>query len=124
MKEQQIKIIVLEPNKKPSVVLVYNQLGTFQQLVDGYIECVRMSGFDIVINEEGKNMGLAPNFMLPYLEDIVVGTALFVGVDYEEGEFKSLTDDQVDFIKSVFPREKPNDSLNVLGKLERGVRFD
>lgn len=123
MKDVVIKVVIVEPKKPARVELIPNALETFQKIVDGYIECVREDGFDIIINEEGKLMDLEPNFVI-YGGDYIAGTAIFAGVDYSEGEFKSLTDDQVNFILKAFPRKKPLDSVNILGTLERGESID
>jgi hypothetical protein len=118
-KEKHIIVVILEPEKPARVETIENTLANLQKIVGGYIECVREEGFDIIINEEGKLLQLQPNFLI-YGGDYIAGTAIFAGVDYNEGEFKSLTDEQIEFILSVFPRNKPLDSVNILGELEKG----
>ena len=119
MKDVVIKVVIVEPDKPARVELIPNALETFQKIVGGYIECVREEGFDIIINEEGKLMDLEPNFVIAG-GDYIAGTAIFSGVNYSEGEFKSLSDSQIKFISKIFSRRKPLDSVNILGKLERG----
>lgn len=121
MKEKKIKVVLLAPERKPLVMEIENELSVLQGKVGGHIECIRQDGYDIVINEEGKLEGLQPNFLIYGGADYVAGNALFVGVDYAEGEFKSLTEKQIKFICSIFPRERPLDSINILGALERGM---
>jgi hypothetical protein len=118
-KQPEIKAVILEPLKKPVVKVIPNKLEVFQEIVGGYIDVVRMDGFDIIINDEGKLFSLLPNFLIYEQKDYIAGTCIFVEVDHEEGEFISLSDERIEVLKDVFPRNKPMDSVNVLGQLER-----
>lgn len=101
MKEAIIKVVILESRTPARVEVIRNELETFQKIVGGYIECVKQQDHDILINEEGKLLELTPNFGL-YNGDYIAGTAVFVGVDYKHGEFKSLSDEQIENIQEVF----------------------
>jgi hypothetical protein len=118
-KQPEIKAVILEPLKKPVVKVIPNKLEVFQEIVGGYIDVVRMDGFDIIINDEGKLFSLLPNFLIHEQKDYIAGTCIFVEVDHEEGEFVSISDERIEVLKDVFPRNKPMDSVNVLGQLER-----
>lgn len=102
-KQANIKVVIVEPNQSARIETIENTLSNLQKLVGGYIECIRQEGFDIIINEEGKMLELEPNFSI-YGGDYVAGTAIFAGVDYDEGEFKSLTDEQATHIADIFRR--------------------
>jgi len=106
-KESNIMVVIVEPQKPARVERIVNDLSNLQKLVGGYIECIRQDGFDIIINEEGKLMDLEPNFGLYDGMDYVAGTALFAGVNYDEGEFKSLTQEQIKGILNSFSRREP-----------------
>jgi hypothetical protein len=101
-KESNIMVVIVEPQKPARVERIVNELSNLQKIVGGYIECVRQDGFDIIINEEGKLMDLEPNFGLYEGMDYIAGTALFAGVDYDEGEFKSLSQEQIKGILNSF----------------------
>jgi hypothetical protein len=101
-KEKVIKVIIVEPNKVARVEEIENTLSNLQSIVGGHIECIRMDGHDIIINEEGKLLDLEPNFGLYGGKDYVAGTAIFTGVDYAEGEFKSLSFELIKHILGVF----------------------
>lgn len=101
MKQSNIKVVIKEPRKFSRVETIKNELSVLQELVGGYIEVIREDGYDIIINEEGKLMDLEPNFALSG-HDYVAGTAIFVGVDYSEGEFKSLPDHLIKIVMKVF----------------------
>jgi hypothetical protein len=102
MKEKKIKVVLVVPEKTPMEIVIDNELSVLQSLVGGRIECVRFDGYDIVINEEGKLEGLQPNFLIYDGADYIAGTCIFTGVDYAEGEFKSLSDEQIEKIKLNF----------------------
>ena len=97
-----IEVIVVEPNKPARIEKISNTLEAKQKLVGGYIEVIRMDGFDIIINEEGKLLDLEPNFGIYGGMDYVAGTAIFAGVNYETGDFKSLNEVQKTLILRNF----------------------
>jgi hypothetical protein len=101
-KESNIMVVIVEPQKPARIERIKNDLSNLQKLVGGYIECIRQDGFDIIINEEGKLIELEPNFAMYQGQEVVVGTAIFAGVDYTEGEFKSLTEGQIKRILNAF----------------------
>ena len=100
-----MKVLVVEP-LKPCYVREIEGLDAMQKLVGGDIEAVYP--FDdpvaVVVNEEGKLLGLPYNRPLldeqnvPY--DIVCGTFFVAGLGSES--FTSLTDDQIRRYKEMF----------------------
>lgn len=92
-----MKVVVKEPGRKSKEREVENTLEMLHNLVGGYIECVSTISTNIVmiVNEEGKLRDLDNNF--EYYNDMIVGTAVFVGVDGED--FRSLTDEEIDEVK-------------------------
>lgn len=93
MKEERIKCLLVEPYKLPKEIEIDNTLEAKQKIVDGLIECVYFNDVIIICNEEGKINGMTPNRDIG--SDIVFGPFLIVGDDYENGEFKSLTEKQI-----------------------------
>lgn len=95
-----IKGIKLLVSGKYEIVEIEDNYKELQEIVGGLIEFVSIGdGIDIVINEEGKIMGLEPNFIATALfdfKDLLVGDAIIVGVDYSTGETISLTDAQIE----------------------------
>jgi hypothetical protein len=89
-KQKNISVIIVEPKKPARVETIENTLENLQKIVGGYIECIKAEGYDIIINEEGKLIDLEPNFGIYDGMDYVAGTAIFVGVNYDEGEFMTL----------------------------------
>ena len=88
-----MKILIVEPNKEPYESLLDNKLEAMQKIVGGNIEVVNLDqNTALVCNEEGKLDGLEGNRRVAH--DVIAGTFFIVG-DNNEGEFISLTDEQI-----------------------------
>lgn len=82
-------------------MVIPNELGVMQQLVDGYIETITLlDDLVIICNEEGRINGMKKNFRIDALNDFVFGPALFVGADGEE--FCSIKEEHEKLIKDFF----------------------
>ena len=106
-----MKVLKVEPMKKPEVVEMKQDLESLQKAVDGYIECVYP--FDdevaIVCNEEGKLNGLTLNRAImdedgEEILDIIAGTFLIVGARDDDDKFSSLNDKQIETYSKMFAR--------------------
>lgn len=95
---EKIKVVLVEPGKKPVVTEIENSLKSLQKIVGGYIECAYCfdDNVTLVCNEEGKLIGLEPNRPIVDREgdvmDIIFGTFIITGLT--EDDFGSLTDVQ------------------------------
>lgn len=92
-KYEKIKVLVVEPNNKPFVAIIDNDLKASQAMVGGYIEAIPLSDTaEMIANEEGKILDLPANRRLG--NDVIAGRFIIVGVD--EGEhFKSLSQQDI-----------------------------
>ena len=106
MKENQIKVLKVEPLKKPTVCYLENKLEALQEAVSidaEYIGLIEIINIDeracIRCNEEGKLIGLMPNRRLG--DDIICGVFYVTGQN-EEGDLTSLTDEQIDQYGKMF----------------------
>ena len=103
MKESENKtlhVLRVEPGKVPEEKDIGSDLHSLQAEVDGLIECVYMDdGTIIVVNEEGKLNGMEMNRRLG--DDIICGPFFLVGDD-GEGDFASLSDEQITALKAQF----------------------
>lgn len=83
-----MRVLIKEPNEMSYLTDIPNTLESLQQIVGGYIEVdLGRHGSLIICNEEGKLLGLKPNFMYPTEEDpydVISGTAVIVGQAGEE----------------------------------------
>ena len=106
MKEKEIKGLMVEPGKAPSVTTITNELESLQKAVSigadyvGYIEII---GIDdnvcILCNEEGKLINLEPNRR--FYNDIICGVFYVVGED-DEGNLTSLSEKAIEYYTKYF----------------------
>lgn len=100
MKEERIKVLVVEPNEKPYETVIDNTLEAKQEIVGGYIEAVPLSeSAELICNDEGKLIGLPPNRRLG--NDIITGTFIIAGANESE-YFCSLSDEDIEKYKEMF----------------------
>ena len=109
MKEEKLKILVVEPMQPPTVQEIDSNLEAMQRIVGGDIQAIYP--FDdpvaIVCNDEGKLLGLPMNRALtddhgvPY--DIVCGTFFMAGLAGDH--FASLTDQQIKKYQKKYANE-------------------
>ena len=101
-KQAEIKVVIAEPMREAFIYTIKNELEELQKIVGGYIETLdftREDNVTIICNEEGKINGMALNRSLAHegeIWEIIAGTMIIVGDDYENGEFISLTDEQAE----------------------------
>jgi len=95
-----MRVIIKEPNNLPVEKFVQDDLKVWQKIVGGYIEVVNFTDTILIVcNEEGKIKNLEPNFSW-FGCDIIMGNVCFVGEGGEE--FRSLTEDEVNYIMNYF----------------------
>jgi len=96
-----MKILYKAPGEGLRSMVIPNELGVMQQLVDGYIEPVKITDESVMIcNEEGKINDMKKNFYLDDIDDWIFGPVLFVGVKGEE--FCDLSDTEAERIRKIF----------------------
>jgi len=99
-KENTIKVLKIEPGKMPYEKEMVNELEGIQAEVEGMFECVYLDNNCIaVVNEEGKLNGMELNRRIG--NDIIAGPFFICG-DSDDGEFISLTDEQLDTFSCKF----------------------
>lgn len=125
----KIKGLLVKPYELPEEIEIENTLEAKQHLVGGYIECVYPTNDDSVVficNEEGKINGMKLNRDIGY--DIIAGPFIILGDDYENGDFKSLTEDQIMKYKMRFDensiKETENKILSILLNKNRNKDYE
>ena len=114
-KKEDLKIVLKKVGEEPKVMNIENTLDAKQKLVDGLIEIARVSeDILLVCNEEGKLENLQPNLVFDY--DYIAGDCFFVGDDYDNGDFKSLTDKQIEEVKDICSKRQYINLFEVFGK--------
>jgi hypothetical protein len=106
MKEKRIRVLKVEPLKKPEVCYLDNNLDALQKAVSigadyqGLIEVLDLSSkVCIILNEEGKLIGLEPNRRIE--DDIICGVFYVTGQN-RSGNFISLSDEQITHYSEIF----------------------
>lgn len=100
-KKEDLRIVLKKVGKIPEIMNIENTLEAKQELVGGLIEVVGglKDNILLVCNEEGKLANLLPNLMFDF--DYIAGDCFFVGDDYGNGDFKSLTDNQINEVYDI-----------------------
>ena len=78
----KIKAIIKRPDEEfGHMTNISCTLENLQKIVGGHIETVYLGGLILIVNEEGKLLGLEPNFRLDQgaFADVIMGTAIVVG---------------------------------------------
>lgn len=108
--KKEIRVLVVEPMRKPYVKTIPDTLEAIYQVIEGdCMQVVPLYGMNIknaviVCNDDGKLRGLPLNRLRcdkngnPY--DVIAGTFFLTGVDGED--FCSLTDDQVQELFTLY----------------------
>ena len=95
-----IKAVIIKPKHAPKITEIEDDLYTYQKIVDGYVEAVRISKeITALVNEEGKLLGMSPNLSIGYTT--IVGPAIFVR-DRGDVTYESLTDKQIDEVLEIY----------------------
>ncbi len=99
MKEERIKVLIVEPEKAPYVKVIDNNLTSLQSEVNGLIELIYPFDDDVglICNEEGKICNMPLNRALRDsngdIYDVIAGTFMVTGLGEED--FVSLDDKMI-----------------------------
>ena len=96
-----MRVLVVEPERRPEVKEIDGSLKSMQEIVGGWIQA--LFPFDeplaLVCNDEGKLMNLPANRGLRdrngQIYDIVCGTFFLCGAPADSDHFTSLTPEQI-----------------------------
>lgn len=113
-----MRVLVVEPRKKPYVKEIENGLESLQSEVGGYIEIIYPfeDSVGLVCNESGKLEDLEKNRALRAegsIYDIIYGTFLVVGLGDED--LCSLNDEMLEKYKNYY--KCPESFIYVDGKI-------
>jgi hypothetical protein len=128
MIEDKIKCLLVEPNKLPKEIEIKKELKSYQKMVGGLIEQAYLPFDDdvvIICNEEGKINNMELNRDIGH--DIIAGPFLIVGDDYDNADFKSLTEDQILKYKMIFDKNsitRTRNKINAILLSQSHKRFE
>ena len=98
---------------------IENTIEAKQELVGGLIEVIPYKDALLICNEEGKIDNLPINLVFD-LESIA-GNCFAVGDDYLHGDFKSLTDEQIEEFRKDFIRRSYKEKTKTLDREDGGM---
>lgn len=110
---EQLRGLLVKPNKLPEEITFDNSLEKKQELVEGYIEYTYSDDFPdvaFICNEEGKINGLPYNRDIGH--DIIAGNFIIISSNVEDGEDVSLSDKQIEKYKKIF-NDKSIEDTNI-----------
>lgn len=103
-----MKILKIDPGKKPEAMDIDNSLESMQALVGGMIQAVYPFNEPVALicNDEGKLLNLPLNRVLRTPEgmiyDIISGTMLLCGAPANSDTFTGLSPEQISRYKSYY----------------------
>ena len=103
-KQKQIKIAKLVEGENITITKIENTLEAKQEIVGGYIEHLQLTpNIGIILHDEGKLINLPPTLLLldknQEILDYIAGTCFFIGLEPNNEDFVSLTDESIEFLK-------------------------
>lgn len=101
--QRNLKCLYVKENSLPEEIMLLNNLKSKQEMVKGDIEYVYLTDDEEVVlicNEYGKLNGMGPNRDIGY--DVIYGPFLIVGETTDDGEDRSLTEEQISKYKEKF----------------------
>ena len=117
-----MRIIMVEPERRPYETELEDSLGAMQRCVGGTIEVVREPGgrdAALICNDEGKLLNLPLNRALRdekgEIYDVIAGPFFICSAPPDSESLTSLTDEQVDYWMERFA--KPEFFVRVNGKV-------
>ena len=116
-----MRILQIEPGRKPKVENIDSGLEAMQEAVGGTIQALYPyeDPVALICNDEGKLLHLPANRALRdengVIYDIVCGTFFLCGAPTNCDHFDSLTDEQVERYQELF--RQPETFLNVNGQI-------
>ena len=103
-----MRVLVVEPERRPEVKEIDDSLKEMQGIVGGYIQAIYPfeEPVALVCNDEGKLMDLPANRGLRdengQIYDIVFGTFFLCGAPADSDHFTSLTPEQIEQYRKMF----------------------
>ena len=103
-----MRVLVVEPERRPEVKEIDDSLKEMQGIVGGYIQAIYPfeEPVALVCNDEGKLMDLPANRGLRdengQIYDIVFGTFFLCGAPADSDHFTSLTPEQIEQYRNMF----------------------
>lgn len=97
--DKHLRVLIKKVGEPPEEKIIKGTLNEYQKIVGGLIEVISYEDVLLICNDEGKLLQMQPNLKFDY--DYIAGDCFFIGDDYENAEFKSLTNEQIASLKEM-----------------------
>ena len=97
--DKQFRVLIKRVGEPPEEKIINGTLEEYQEIVGGLIEVISYQDVLLIGNDESKLLKMQPNLNFDY--DYICGDCFFIGDDYENAGFKSLTDVQIKNLKEM-----------------------
>lgn len=99
-----MKILLIEPNKRPVEKEISGSLASMQELVGGTIQAIYPfeEPVALICNDEAKLQGMEMNRMLNEIGDVICGPFFLCGAPPTSEDFASLSNEQLSHYSSRF----------------------
>lgn len=94
-----IVVLYKKTGKAPVIKLITNMLEIKKLIVQGNLDMVKFENYIIVCNNRKKNKNTIPNIVLDFKH--ISGDFFLIGYDSHKKDFRSLTNDEVNFYKEI-----------------------
>lgn len=121
--KQGIFAIIKKAGSSSEIRLIEKDQRTYNGIIDGKREIIpfpNLPGVCVVFDGEGVKNGKKSNCFLPEYSDLIIGTAVFAGINFETG-FVSLTEEQALKIEEYL---KANDAKGFNGNVTEKIATD
>jgi hypothetical protein len=97
-----MRVLIFRVEEEQEVIEIESGLESMYQATEcSTVQFVPVAGgLDLVCDEEGKINGAFPNRYVPELQDVICGP-FFVTATDGEGEGRSLTDEEIERVRSL-----------------------
>jgi len=118
--ENLLKVVYVEPHRRAYEAEILNEYNALSKAVGGLLELVHIGSDSLIVcNEEGKLKGMDGNRRLDNGTTIIAGPFFVCG--YNDGDFRSLTDEEVKKYLDRFG--EPEDISRVEVEADMGFTF-
>ncbi len=101
LKDLYIEVLKKEPNKKPEIIRIRNEVPRIQKILGGKFEILEYTkDIFIMYNVESKKDELKSNITINGKE--IKGDIIFIGNNIKEGDFRKLKENEMKQIDLEF----------------------
>jgi hypothetical protein len=118
--KQGIFAVIKKAGGSPEIRLIEKDQKTYNAVIEGKREVIpfpALPGVCVIFDGEAVKNNKKPNCYLPEYNDLIVGTAIFAGINFETG-FVSLTEEQAGKVEDYL---KVNDAKGFNGNVSEKI---